>query len=210
MVRKLLRKEARHRMLIWEMGVRKGAAQVGPSNVADYRIDQELDGTPHIDSWHQLSCTRPKGFRSKKLTDVVQFAPGIHYALSKRGVEALYDLIKDDAELLPIKVDDRDYWLMHVTTILDCVDYERSEFQLFPDGRIASFDAVSFKPRQIAGHNVFKTSDSPLDFLYTSNVFKERVESIDKIGPYFMLAWDSERSKPIEISLLDRLRASES
>lgn len=194
-------KSTRTRLLVWEMLSKKGSVQIGPKNVVDYDIDDMLDGRPLSGSWERLECSRPRGFRSKQITDVVQFAPGIHFALSERAVDGLYDLIENDAELLPLDVEGKKYWLMYVTSMLACVDYEASEFQVYPDGRIGSYDALSFIPDAVEGHNLFKLSDRPFGFVYTSNAFKERAESIDAIGSRFVLVWDSSRSKPIELPL---------
>lgn len=119
----------------------------------------------------------------------------------REGRRWAYDLIENDAELLPLDVEGKKYWLMYVTSMLACVDYEASEFQVYPDGRIGSYDALSFIPDAVEGHNLFKLSDRPFGFVYTSNAFKERAESIDAIGSRFVLVWDSSRSKPIELPL---------
>lgn len=196
-----LERNERLRLLVWEMLSSRGSAQIGPEDVADCCVDDLLDGRSLINSWKMLKCSRPKGFRSKRIADVVQFAPGIHYALSKKAVEELYDLIENDVELLPLDVEGAEYWLMYVVSVLDCIDYEASKIKIHPDGKIARFDALSFIPDVVTGHTLFKISDRPFGFVYSSDAFKKRVESIDAIGARFVLAWDSSRSEPIELPL---------
>lgn len=186
-------------MKIWEMSVNDQSTQV--TTAIRWSIDEleTYDGRTKANSWQQIELVRPRGYKGKKLTDIIHFAPGSRFVLSERAVDNLYALIEDDVELLPVSVEGQPYWFMYVTTVLDCIDYDKSSYRTHLSGGISWFDALWFHKPIIIGHNLFKLKDRPTGFIYTSDAFKERASRIDPVGPSFILVWNSNNNEAIEL-----------
>lgn len=191
-------------MLIYQMALVDSVATLVSAEgwILDYC--KTFDGRPKLPTWEPVELVRAEDSKTKRIAEVTDLALVGLYVLSKKAVEELYDLIKDDVELLPVVVEGEERWVMYVTSVLDCLDYEKSEYTLFSDGSVLSFDGLMFKKDVIAGHNVFRHRDRPRGFIYTSEEFMERVKSIDPDGTKFALVWDSERKTPIDLPMFYR------
>lgn len=187
-------------MRIWEMLTADKATLVVPVENCDHVEKMIVQGGSLFHLWDVLELHRPRGYKSKKLTNVVEFAVKADFILSLKGVDAVYDLVNGDAEFLPVRVEGKEYWYMHVTSVLDCIDYQRSEYRVYSDGRISSFYGLWFREDVIKGHNVFKIKDRPYGSPYVSEAFKKQLDSLDDAGLRFVLVWDSDLSEPIRMN----------
>lgn len=163
-----------------------------------------FDGRSKAPTWEPVELVRAWGSKTKRIAEMTDFALVGLFVLSERAVEELYDLIKDDVELLPVTVEGKKRWVMYVTSVLDCVDYERSDCSYYPDGRVLTFRSLMFKEDVIAGHNVFRHRERPRGFIYASEEFMKRAKSLDPDGTKFVLVWDSERKTPIDLPMFYR------
>lgn len=190
-------------MRVWEMRSNDNAeARITPiesDREWDVDYDNTFDGRPKLGSWEPWSLKKAYGSKRLPLGEISCFVPGDQFVLSEYAVDALYDLIEGDVELLPMRFEGEMRWLMYVTAVLDCVDYERSEYSVLPSGRVLCFDAVMLNEDGIGGHNVFKLKDSPCGFVLVSDAFRGRAMEVDPKGPEFFLVWDSARKDPIRL-----------
>lgn len=63
----------------------------------------------------------------------------------KKAVDIMKDYLAGNAEILPIFCEDKEFFAINVTTVLDCIDYESSEYETFKSsGRIMCFIKYSF------------------------------------------------------------------
>lgn len=69
------------------------------------------------------------------------------------------DLLTGNAEILALDCEDRAFFAINVTNVLDCIDYTKSEFETFRDGRrIMRFISYAFDPSKIENEHFFKLS----------------------------------------------------
>lgn len=192
-------------MLIYQISLNDSVATLVSAEGWSLDYCKTFDGRPKLPTWEPVELVRAQDSKTKRIAEVTDLALVGLYVLSKKAVEELYDLIKDDVELLPVVVEGEERWVMYVTSVLDCVDYERSDCSYYPDGRVLTFRSLMFKEDVIAGHNVFRHRERPTGFIYTSEEFMRRVKSLDPDGTKFVLVWDSEREMPIDLPIFYRV-----
>jgi hypothetical protein len=77
--------------------------------------------------------------------------------ISKRAKQVLEAVTRGDVQFWPIgKVQDRDYFIMNVVRVVDCLDLEKSDILTASDGRVLSLRSAVFHPD--------KLSDCPVIF----------------------------------------------
>ena len=85
----------------------------------------------------------------------------------------LYPLIKNEVELLPLSLDDDLLHGINVTTVLDAIDYDLSEYLTFRDGkRIMYFKKYFFNFKY---YNIFKIKDLRRGYVFVSDSFYQSV-----------------------------------
>ena len=100
-----------------------------------------------------------------------------------------------NAEILPLDCEDGDFFAINVVNVLDCIDYEKSKYKTFRDGkRIMRFIKYAFCEEKLDGVNLFKIKDGVLKRPFVSEEFRKRVIDNNLIGFKFELAWDSENN----------------
>ena len=78
----------------------------------------------------------------------------------KKAVDIMKDYLIGNAENLPIFCEDREFFAINVTNVLDCIDYEASEYKTFRDGvRIMRFVKYAFIEDKIKNVHIFKIKD---------------------------------------------------
>lgn len=109
---------------------------------------------------------------------------------SEKAAIVLNDLLAGNAETLPLECADGIFYAVNVTTVLDCIDYQRSRYKTFRDGkRIMRFTEYAFDAQKIEGVHIFKIKDEPLKRPFVSEEFKKAVEKNCLTGFRFELAW---------------------
>ena len=123
-------------------------------------------------------------------------APGFTIPVfSRRALEVLRPLIKDSIEELEFQFEEAEYYGINVTAVLDVIDYSKSEYRTYSDGkRIMVFEKYVFKQcDELKEHNIFKIVDEPRRKAFVSDKFKQMVEENNLSGFKFKLVWDSEQ-----------------
>jgi hypothetical protein len=105
--------------------------------------------------------------------------------LSRRAADALEDLLRDDAELLPLESDDRDYCVLNVTRVVDALDVARSEVKRFRSGGIMRVLRYELRREAIEPVTIFRLPELLVD-VYVTDAFRAAVEAARLEG----LAWD--------------------
>ena len=115
-------------------------------------------------------------------------------AVSRRAVDALRDLLGPNGELLPLRSDIGEYFIYHVTTMVDVLDRDRSDVRWFSDdpgpwdARAMTIDHFEFVPGRLEGLTIFNIPELAGDPLVT-DAFKERVEAAGLQGFDFVKVW---------------------
>lgn len=153
---------------------------------------QSFDGRSHLKDWKPIKLERMEPEKKLKLSD----APGFGMIIfSKKAIECLKPLINNYVEVLPLECSEGEYTLINIITVLKAIDYEKSVYDTFSDGkRIMSFDKYSFLPQVVSGIPIFKITDEKIGRGFVSDEFKKVVEENKLSGFKFKLVWDSEEA----------------
>lgn len=148
-----------------------------------------FDGKSHLDKWNPIKVKRMEPEKRLELGD----APGCTFPVfSKKAIKCLEPLIRNNVEILPLDFDEGEYFGINVTTVLDAIDYEKTVYKTFRDGkRILAFKKYAFIPEVVMNTPIFKISDEKTRYAFVSDEFKQIVENNDLKGFKFVLVWDS-------------------
>ena len=151
---------------------------------------QSFDGTEKIKNWNPIEVKR---MYNREFSNTPGFSPHVP-VFDEEAVCALRNLIIGNAEILPLDCEEGSFFAINVTRVLDCVNYEKSLYKTFRDGkRIMRFTKYVFEEEKIKGVNLFKIKDEPLKRPFVSDEFRNRVITNNLTGFKFELAWDSEQ-----------------
>ena len=152
---------------------------------------REFDGREHDKDWEKVKVVRLEPEKKLPLSNAPGFFSHIP-VIDKRSKDILENYISDFVEILPLINDERDFWAINITNVLDCVDYGKSIYKMFPDGkRILRFKKYSFIEKKLIGENIFKIKDELLAAPFVSDEFKNIVDFNNLTGFKFRLVWDS-------------------
>lgn len=151
---------------------------------------QSFDGRSHKEEWIPKKVKRLEPEKNLKLGDGLQ-CMGVS-TFSQKAIEALFELIKNDVEILPLICDEGSFSMINVTTVLNATNYEKAEYKTFDDGRILRFIKYAFRESTIEGHSIFKIVDEPISCVFVTDDFVNLVKESNLEGFCFKLVWDSE------------------
>lgn len=175
-------------MKIWRL-------TTGESNTTMYPIDEEKNNFTHFkgdfkENWEitKFSCEK-KG----KHRDYAYYIGGLPI-FSKKVVDLVGDLIKNDVQLLNIEVDNLeiDYKLINVTSVIDAVDYSRSIPQRTITGSIFDYTKFYLLEEKVKDKIVFKIPEFIDTRVYVNDSFRETILKAKLKGFEFEEVWDSE------------------
>lgn len=115
--------------------------------------------------------------------------------LSKRGLNALKDILKDSVEIIPLQCKGREYFVVNILNIINALNYNKSEFEVFPSGLVVDVTKYSFLKEKLEGVNIFKiflNDRISVTKIFVSETFKNIVEENELKGFKFEEVWDSE------------------
>lgn len=149
---------------------------------------QMFDGTSHIESWNKMRVKKMNSEKEMRMGD----APGfIIPVFSKKATDILMPLIKNDVELLPIECEGIEMSGINVLSVINAVDYEKSEYKTFRDGkRILAFQKYCFKPEIVGKRNIFKIPDEKRREAFVSEKFYNAVLENGLEGFKIELVWE--------------------
>ena len=92
-----------------------------------------------------------------------------------------------------VDFNEKEYFGINVITVLDAIDYEKSIYKTYRDGkRIMAFEKYVFLPTVIEDVSMFKILDEKTRYAFVSDEFKQTVEKNNLLGFKFKLVWVSE------------------
>ena len=153
---------------------------------------RSYDGRSKKRGWRPLAVRRMDPEKGLELSNTPGFDSHIP-VFDDEALRVLLPLIKKDVEVLPLAFSERNFYAINITTVLDCIDYDKSQYKEFPNSnRIMRFIKYSFITNCIKNKNIFKIIDEPLGRPFVSDEFKDLVTSSGLTGFKFKLAWNSE------------------
>lgn len=151
---------------------------------------QSFDGTKKTENWSPMKVQR---MYDREFSNTPGLSPHIP-VFDEKAICVLGDLLAGNAEILPLDCEDGNFYAINVINVMNCIDYEKSQYKTFRDGkRIMRFTKYVFTEKKIEGANLFKTQDEPLKRPFVSEEFRKRVVDNNLTGFKFELAWDSEQ-----------------
>ncbi len=127
--------------------------------------------------------TAPEDAHNPEGGDFPVFKAGM-LTCSRRALVALSPLLEDHVEILPLKCQGYDYSLLNVLTIVDCVDYSRTEAGTWAGGAKRIRGMPYFLPGCVPDVSMFKIQE--LGGIFVSDEFKQVVERHDLVGLRFI------------------------
>ena len=152
---------------------------------------QSFDGRSKINDWIPRKVQKMDSNSNLVLGD---YSGYLFSAMTKRAVNILLPLMKENVEVLPLKCEYGEYYLINIITVLNCIDYEHAKYKMFSDQkRIMRFETYSFFEDKINQTHIFKIIDEPVRKPFVSDTFKNAVEEAGLTGFRFELVWDSKQ-----------------
>lgn len=112
---------------------------------------------------------------------------------SQRAVAVLQDVLTANGELIQLDCVDCEepYFAFNVTTMVQALDVEHSRLKRFESsGRIMRVIQYCFYPERLAGLTVFKLSELPLQNVFVTDPFVQRVQEGNLTGFRFQPVWE--------------------
>lgn len=99
------------------------------------------------------------------------------FILNEKSYKVLYPYLKNHSQVFKIKSDNKIFYVVNVTDIIDCLDYEKSELKCFPSsGRVMRVIKYVFKIEKLKNTTIFKLPEFPKGISYVTENFKNIVE----------------------------------
>jgi hypothetical protein len=114
-------------------------------------------GKSRIKHWKPIIVERMDENTSPELGNCANYSSNC--AIDRKAIDVLQDLLEGNVELLPLIFDEKDYYVINVTNVVDCVDFEKSRYEKYTDdadSRIMDFDQYVFKEEVAKERTVFQ------------------------------------------------------
>jgi hypothetical protein len=164
-------------------------------HLEDWELYFDFDGSSQSNKWWPRVMER---FNEKpKLGDYISKLGGEVIILEKKAIEKLKPLMSN-VEILPLICDFGDYRAINVMDVIDCINYEKSDFKQFSAKpanwedwrpRIMRFIKYEFIKEKIEGYNIFKIIDKPQSAIFVNETFVNSVKEHGITGFAFKLVW---------------------
>lgn len=168
-------------------------------------MDKCFRGTkPMVDHWVQREV---KMNDEGKPADFLQ-RTGAALVVSRRAKETIEQLPDLNVEFLPLTSADGEFYILHVLTVLDCVDPKNSLARRFGDGTLSDYEQLAFIEDKVRGVDIFRMKFHEGDIIptriYVSDKLKELIES-QLEGYQLIESWDSEFPWQQKVALYDSM-----
>ncbi len=99
------------------------------------------------------------------------------FILNERSYKILYPYIKNEVQIFKIKSENDNLYVVNITNIIDCLDYDKSKIKRFPSsGRVMRVIKYAFKTEKLTNAIIFKLPEFPKSISYVTEEFKKVVE----------------------------------
>ena len=111
-------------------------------------------------------------------------------AFSTRAIEALRDMLEPNGEIIPFESPAGTYYAYNITTVLDCLDLDRSIIKYFPSNarKVLRIFRYEFIPDDVVGRTIFRIRQRPRES-YVTSAFVDRVRERGLHGFAFYKVW---------------------
>ena len=111
-------------------------------------------------------------------------------AFSRRAVDALYDFLEPNGELLPLISPVGEYYAYNITTVVDILDHERSEIEWFNERRVSALEIRRYEcvEEKLRGLSIFRlvemSSSTFVHQVFVDRARQHRLNGFDFIRLY--------------------------
>lgn len=113
-------------------------------------------------------------------------------AFSQRAVDVLRDMLEPNGELLPVKHKIGTFYVYNCTTLVNCLDLERSEFTKYKKTMIISMKRFYFIESLVKDLTIFRLRSESSN-VFCTQPFVDRVNQHGLQGFVFIKLWSSEK-----------------
>ncbi len=176
-------------MKLWELRIEEGFDVLYTNSDNIKQIMGSFTGKPKAYSWEAVELiTVEEGLYG----DIISYSKSPEKPVfTSKATGILEDLIKDSVEILPVRHQKYDCFVINIVDVVDCLDYQASKFSRW--GVIEKYCIIE---ERVRGHNIFlvhvKDRKTPSLIPLVSDEFRERVLNNGLKGLKFKLAWDSD------------------
>jgi len=155
----------------------------------DHELASDFNGKSKGKIW---TPTKVKTLYKKKYSDFPNLRIG--KPIIKGNVKEVFQShILKEAELLPLIHDELELYVVNVTNVLDCVDWNRSDVRRYSDEDFAGFNKLVFDFSKIPNDTyMFKIKETATVEVFVTDLFKIVVEQHKFKGLNFSVIYDSE------------------
>jgi len=171
-----------------------------PDSVAELLLDQ-FDGTPIVGELPDVLLTPCRDYGILPLPDCdLPYGLGA-IVVSQKAVDCLGDILRLAGELYPARTSTGSYYFLNVTTVIDCLDYDKSVLEFWPalpqfmkDGlsgrhKVHHVSRYEFLPDRIGGAPLFKLPEFPSSPPYVTCKFVHEFAEAGLTGLEFRKVW---------------------
>jgi len=127
----------------------------------------------------KFDLIRPSEYKDeidKPIGDVFSIEPS-SYIINEKAYDILYPYLKNHCQIFKINNDGATFYVINVTDLIDCLDYDKSEIKRFPSsGRVMRVIKYVFKIEKLKNVTIFKLPEFPKAISYVTEKFKNVVE----------------------------------
>lgn len=136
-----------------------------------------FDGMPVKErNFEKIYLSKYKDEIDKPIGDVFSVEVS-SFILNERSYKILYPYIKNEVQIFKIKSENDNLYVVNITNIIDCLDYDKSKIKRFPSsGRVMRVIKYVFKIEKLKNATIFKLPEFPKGISYVTEEFKKVVE----------------------------------
>jgi hypothetical protein len=146
-----------------------------------------------INKWERVYVHTQDG---EKYSDNPHFWAGAGIPVfSKKAIDALHELLRDNVELLPIIHNKYEYFIIHITNVLDAIDYSKAQLKRLKSGLIVGFEKYAFLGDKVKSDifKVYLNDNIYPSCVFVTDKFREFVIKSSLAGFDFVEVWGDEK-----------------
>ncbi|MBN2980382.1 MULTISPECIES: imm11 family protein [Cohnella] len=189
-------------MRIYELRSHYKSVPITSYNDESHPISSRFEGGSKLQSWSPILVETivEESYNSEEsYNDFPKYITG-KPVVSSRVKEVIKLFVQEEVEFLPLMHEKLDLYMINVTNVLNCVNWERSDVKLTTKGKFAGFNKLVFDFGKIpASTYMFKIKETVRICVYVTEAFKNLIESQNLKGLDFSVVYDSEFTEEKEL-----------
>ena len=174
--RKIDNEKSNKKVKVYELWMDHNYRTYEPTPKGGYK-SYMFDGVPVKErNFDRIYPSKYKDEIDKPIGDVFSVEVS-SFILNEKSYKILYPYIKNEAQIFKVKCENDNLYVVNITNIIDCLDYDKSEIKRFPSsGRVMRVIKYVFKIEKLRNTTIFKLPEFPKGISYVTENFKNIVE----------------------------------